>query len=160
MGDQLKTAIRYSLQPLVIIYFVALFNFVWFFSQSWMVESFLSKKISFCVVCPWWWDWSFTNATTFSLIATIFLLVGRWRGYLAACLFSGYQVIVGFSFISGSSGIFGGLSRRFEIVAESNAINVWELPDVQYVFALIVFITAIVYFAMDVTSAKGKAYVS
>ena len=142
---KVRSVMIYILQPRAILFFIALFNFIWFFSQSSIVYHFGSNKISFCYICSWYWQWSLTNLPSLSLIAIISMFFARWKGYLAACIISGYQIIDGINWLSRGSGFLGGLSQRLEVISESDSTNIWELLDVQYFLAVIVFITALVY---------------
>ncbi len=156
MKRRFKIALIYVLQPRTIIFLVALFNFVWFFSQSYIVVEFGSNSHTFCYICPWYWDWSLTNLPSLSLMATICLFVAQWKGYLAASIISGYQIIAGINFISDNSGFFSGFSQRLQIISESDAINVWELLDVQYLLALVIFVTALIYLVKYSVVVKQK----
>ena len=122
-----------------------------------MVE-FGSNSHTFCYICPWYWDWSLTNLPSLSLLAAACLLISRWKGYLAACLISGYQVIDGIIFISNASGFWSGLSERLDIIAklDNEFTYFWNLLDVQYLFALIIFIVASVYLVRSIVGVKQK----
>lgn len=142
---KVKSVMIYILQPRTILFFVALFNFIWFFSQSSMFDGFGSAKISFCAVCPWYWDWSLTNLPSLSLLAIFSMFFARWKGYLAACIISSYQIIDGINWLSRGSGFLGGFSQRLGVISDSDSTNIWELLDVQYFLAVIIFITALLY---------------
>ncbi len=161
MKRKVKIALIYIFQPRTIIFFVALFNFIWFFSKSRIVVEFGSRSISFCIVCPWYWDWSLTNLPSLSLIAAVCMLFARWKGYLAACLISGYQIIEGINWLSNTSGFLGGFSQRLEVISESNSTYpVWDLLDVQYLLALIIFVTALTCLARSIIDTKRTPVVS
>ncbi len=156
MKGKIKTTLLYLLQPRTIIFFVALFNFVWFFSKFRVVVEFGSTSISFCYICAWYWDWSLTNLPSLSLLAATCLLFSRWKGLLAACLISGYQVIDGIIFVSDASGFRSGFSQRLDIIAnlDNEFTNFWDLLDIQYLLALIIFIIASAYLVRSIVGTK------
>ena len=153
MKQKVKSALIYFLQPRTIIFFVALFNFGWFFSQSSIVVEFGSNSHTFCQ-CPWFWEWFPTNLASLSLFAAGCLLFANRQGYLAACLISGYQIIDGINFISNNFGFFSGFSQRLQIITENDSLNGWESLDVQYLLALIIFITALTYLVRSIVDSK------
>ena len=152
---KIKGLLIYILHPRALLFFVAIFNFVWFFSQSSSVYNFSSEgKISFCAGCPWYWYWSLTNLPSLSLLAVITMFFARWKGYLAACIISGYQITDGINWLSRGSGFLGGLSQRLDVISESNSTNIWELLDVQYFLAIVIFITALAYLIKEFARPK------
>ncbi len=160
MKRKVKIALIYIFQPRTIIFFVALFNFIWFFSKSSIVVEFGSNGHSFCQ-CPWFWEWSLANLASLSLFATACMLFARWKGCLITCIISGYQIIEGINWLSKGSGFIGGLLQRLEVISESNSVYpVWELLDVQYLLALIIFIMALLYLAISIFKIKQKPVVS
>lgn len=82
------------------------------------------------------------------------MLSARWIGYLAACIISGYQIIDGINWLSNASGFLGGFSERLELISESDSTNIWELLDVQYLLALIIFTVALTYLAGNIVAFK------
>ena len=160
MKRKVRTALIYILQPRTIIFLVALFNFVWFFSKSRIVVESGSTGISFCLYCVWYWEWSLTNLPSLSLFATFCMLFARWQGYLAACIISGYQIIEGINWLSNASGFLGGFSQRLEVISESDSTNIWEFIDIQYLLALTIFVTALVYLARNIISTKRTPVIS
>jgi len=160
MKGKARTALIYFLQPRTIIFFVALLNFGWFFSKSSIVVEFGSNSHTFCQ-CPWFWEWSLTNLASISLFAAGCLLFANWKGYLAACLISGYQIIDGINFISDNFGFFSGFSQRLQIISESNsAYPVWDLLDVQYLLALVIFVTSLSYLVGNILGRKRTPEIS
>lgn len=162
LNYKIKEVLVYVFQPRVIIFLVALFNFIWFFSKSSSIHHFSDSpaKISFCLYCPWYWYWSLTNLPSLSLIAAICLIAIRWKGYLASIIISGYQIIEGINWISNNSGFLSGFSQRLEVILESdliNLLNFWELLDIQYVLALVIFVTAFACLIKDIINAKYKS---
>ena len=160
MNQKLKNLAFHILEPRIILFFVALFNFVWFFSHSSFVHHFGSDTISFCVVCAWYWDWSVSNLPSLSLFATSLFLFGRWQGHLAVSIISGYQIVEGIIWLSRGSGFVNGVQRRYEIIFESNLFeyyslnSFWTLLDVQYLFAVIVFFTAMIYLFLRIIKSR------
>lgn len=89
------------------------------------------------------------------------MLFAQWKGYLAACLISGYQIIEGINWLSNASGFLGGFSQRIEVISESNAAYpVWDLLDVQYLLGSVIFITALIYLVKDFIGRKQKPAIS
>lgn len=161
MKRKIKIALIYIFQPRMIIFWVALFNFIWFFFQSRIVVEFGSNSFSFCVVCPWYWDWSFTNLPTLSLLATAFMNFARWKGCLIACSISFYQIVNGIIWVSNTSGFSSGIQQRFQFIKENeSAFSFWDLPDVQYLLALLIFITALTYLTKNILDAKQTPKIS
>ncbi len=159
MKQGIRKSLVYIIQPRMIIFLVALFNFVWFFSGSSFVHHFGSTKISFCCICPWYWE-AF-NLSYFSLFAALLVVIAKKWSYLLACLVTAYQIIDGINWLStGSDGFLGGLSQRFEVISESNSTNFWELLDIQYALALIIFITALSYLVISILQTKQKTFAS
>lgn len=162
MSQRIKKILIYLYSPRTIIFLVALLNFAWFFSQSSDFHNIgsASPKISFCAVCPWYWNWSITNLASLSLAAAISILFARWQGYLIACLISSYQIIDWFNWIGGYSSYLSGLVERLRIVSEYDSIYFWELLDLQYFLALIIFITALIYLVISIFKIKQKPVIS
>jgi len=142
----------------VVIFLVALFNFVWFFSGSRFVNDFGSNSITFCLYCPWYWE-AF-NLSYFSLFAAFLIVIAKKWSYLLACLVTTYQIIEGINWLSAGSGFLGGLSQRLEVISESTSTDIWDLLDVQYALASIIFITALSYLVMNIFQTKQKPVVS
>lgn len=142
MNQKIETVLRFLVRPRTIIFLVALFNFVWFFAGSSVVYHLGSNHMSFCFICPWWWDWSFTNAASLSLFAAIVMLFSRRESYLAAMIFSGFAILQGILWITDGPSLPQSLSQRIEVYRESSLFNIWELLDIQYLLATIIFVMA------------------
>ena len=138
----------YIFQPRIIILLIALFNFVWFFSGSSFVYHFGSAAISFCLVCPWYWE-AF-NISYFSLFAAFLIVIAKRWSSLLACFVITSQIIEGINWLSAGSGFLRGVSQRLEVISGSNSTNIWELLDVQYALASIIFITALSYLVISI----------
>ncbi len=161
MNPKIRKSLIFIFQPRMIIFLVALFNFVWFFSQSSTVVEFSSNRLSFCAMCPWYWEWSFTNLPTLSLIATVFMNFARWKGYLIACGISLYQIVNGIIWVSNASGFSSGIQQRLQFIRENeSAFSLWDLPDLQYLLALLILITALMYLAKNILDAKQTPKIS
>src|SRR5687768_13892365 len=158
MNQRIRKLLIYIFQPRMIIFLVALFNFVWFFSGSSFVHHFGSTIISFCYICPCYWE-AF-NLSYFSLFAAFLIVIAKGWSYLLACFVTTYQIIEGINWFSTGSGFVGGLSRRFEIISERDSTEIWEFLDVQYALALIIFITALSYLVISIFKIKQKSVVS
>jgi hypothetical protein len=100
-----------------------------------------------------------TNLPSLSLLAAACLLFSRWKGYLGACLISGYQIIDGIIFMSNASGFRSGFSERLDIIAklDNEFTNFWNLLDIQYLLALIIFIIASTYLVKSIVGSKQAA---
>jgi hypothetical protein len=125
----------------LILLFAAIFNFVWYFSGSSLVYHFGEDKITFCYVCPWYWDWSLTNPPSLLPVAVVSMLFDRWIGYLTSLLISLYVIGEGIVWVSRGSGFLRGLADRVDILT-TNDLPFWMAPDWQYLFGLVVFGTA------------------
>src|SRR5690606_12195010 len=112
-----KKTFRRFVNPKVFIFLVVVFNYGWYLSGSGSANRLLHDSIVFCLVCPWYWDWSFTNPPSLLLIAAICLLYGRWQGYLAAVLTSVYVVFEGIAWVSNQSGFLSGVAEHIEIAS-------------------------------------------
>jgi hypothetical protein len=155
MRRKVKAAFICIFQPRMIIFMVALYNFIWFFSRSRIIFESGSNGFSFCVLCPWYWDWSLTNLPSLSLAASASMLVARWKGYLIACGISLYQIIDGVIWVSNTSGFSSGIQQRLKFIRENeSAFSLWDLPDVQYLLAWLIFITGLMYLTKNILVAK------
>lgn len=144
-----KKTLRRFVNPTAFLFLVALFNFVWYFSGSFFVYSLLHDNITFCLYCPWYWDWSFTNPPSLLLIAAVCLLYGRWQGYLAAVLASVYIVFEGIAWVSNQSGFFSGIAERIDIVYQHPDL-LWEIREWQYLFGSVVLAVSIIYLISEI----------
>ena len=97
-----------------------------------------------------------TNLASLSLIATAFMLVARWKFYSIACIISGYQIINEINWLSNASGFLGDLQQRLQVIQDSDSTTIWELLDVQYLLALIIFTTSLIYLAINIFDVKRK----
>jgi hypothetical protein len=145
MNQAIAKAKTFILRFRTLVFLIALFNFAWFFSGSSFIHHLGTNAITLCMVCEWWWDWSLTNATSLSLFATIALLFAKRAGDAAAFVLSGVAFFQGLQWLSNGPGLLAELTQRYQILAESTHINVWELPDIQYLFALFICITAAIF---------------
>jgi hypothetical protein len=119
-------------RPQVILFLLTLFNFIWYFSGSSVVYHFGKKSITFCVVCPWYWDWSVTNPPSLLLLAASCTLLRNWSGYVIALAI-------------GSTGFYEGVRQRVDAISNpNNLLPLWEAPDWQYLFALLLTATVFV----------------
>lgn len=152
-----KVGWRSLISPRSILFLVAVLNYGWFFSSSNFFEQFgtTGTKISFCAVCPWYWDWSLANLPSLSLLAAVCLLIGNLRGYLPALLLAGYEVIDGIQWLS-RLGFVRGVSQRLGVFSESDIYNFWSLLDVQYFFATAIFITAVLYIVREILRPEKR----
>lgn len=119
---------------------VASANFLWFSFQSRIYQSFITDKISFCVVCTWYWDLSFGSPPVLILIVTTLFLPRNRALNTFAFLLSTYLVFQGFAWFRSPSGFPGSVIERIEIVTGYDHIHWWELKDLQYIFGIVVFL--------------------
>jgi len=140
MKQKLIKILLYALSLRTAIIFVGLCNFVWYFSRSRAVKEFGSDVISFCVSCSWYWEGAQAAKPSILLFATLFMVSGRWWGYLITAVISGYLVIEGIIWVSRGTGFVSGLSERIELMSTVVYSKIWEFLDWQYFLALIIFI--------------------
>jgi hypothetical protein len=55
---------------------------------------------------------------------------------------SGYAVLQGILWIADGPSLSQSLSQRYQVYSESTLFNIWELLDIQYLLASIIFIMA------------------
>ncbi len=144
-----KKMFRRFLNPKTVLFLVALFNYVWYFSGSESANRLLRDSIVFCLYCPWYWDWSFTNPPSLLLIAAVCLLYGRWQGYLAAVLTSVYIVLEGIAWMSDQFGSFSGIAERIDIAYQYPNL-LWEMRDWQYLFGCVMLAVSIIYLIFEI----------
>jgi len=94
------------------------------------------------------------NQPSLAFFACICLFLFGWKGKLAACFISGYEIVEGIRWMSAGSGLFDGISERLNIVMTSDSIQLWELLDLQYLLALVIFIAAFIYLLTDILRTK------
>lgn len=153
-GRKLRSALLFITRPQLILFLAAVFNFIWYFSQSSTIYHFGSKGITFCLFCPWYWDWSITNPPSLLLVATLCMLFRRWKGYLAALLVSSYVVVEGINWVSAGSGFLSGIALRIDAISQNEVLPFWMALDWQYLFALAVSAIALIYLISAVRSSK------
>src|SRR5690606_36075201 len=144
-----KKTLRRFVNPKVFLFLVALFNYVWYFSGSASVNRWLHDSIVFCLVCPWYWDWTFTNPPSLLLIAACCMLYGRWIGYLAAFLTSIYVIFDGIAWLSNPKGFIWAMSQRIDVIVQQPEY-LSTLRDLQYLFAIVMLIVSVIYLMKEV----------
>src|SRR5215207_7845729 len=113
--------------PRTVLFTMASLNLIWFLSQSRMIQGFgSSTKITFCVVCPWYWDLTITSPPIPCWIACIFLLFRGPASILAAALVSVYTVPDGWAWVSHGNGFPASLFERIEILKTVGSVAWWE----------------------------------
>ena len=110
---------------------VALYNFVLIYriATNWSLD---------CVLCPWYTEWSYSNASSLILLAAIALRLGRRTGSFIALVSCGVIVVRGLA-------LNLQLLRHGEwLESWSHLVGVQMNPflslQTQYVFALFIFI--------------------
>lgn len=133
--------------PKVIIFALALMNFVYIQSQLPVRTS--STAISFPSYTPWFETSDFSYVLII-LAASVFLLISKRGCYLIAGVLSGYVAIIGFIhlFLRQMS-----LLERWEGIRKY-AMNIFLTIEVQWVLGIIVFSFALFYLLRDMLSKK------
>jgi hypothetical protein len=86
--QRIKTVARWLFNPRSISLGFAVFNFI----LIWLKANEIATSGIACIVCPWYYPWSYLNEPSFLLLATIFLRLNRAWAYSVALLLSGYVV--------------------------------------------------------------------
>ncbi len=140
-GQKNKRFLIFIFRPEFLIFFLALFNFFWFYFHSRMFQEIGSTAIGFCAACSWYWN--SINLPFLLLLAAFFLLFDKVISYLTAAIISGYLVVEGINWVSGVNGFFNGVSRRFESISNYDGSELWSFLDWQYLLALIITVMAL-----------------
>lgn len=156
MKQKTLQIINFIIQPKFFIFLTALFNFIWYFSQSKAVKEFGSTAISFCGTCAWYYYGIYSGLPFILFIAGLCLLVDRWWSYLLSMVISGFQVIVGINWVTDNSGFISGVIRRYELISTNIDSELWQFLDWQYVLALIIFLTALVCLIVNLIKTRTK----
>ena len=85
MITRLRLGLVKWLDPKSIIFGVATFNFAVLWLEA-------HTMIGACVVCPWYYPWSYANEPTLLLVAASFLCIRRKWSYTLALGISGYLI--------------------------------------------------------------------
>ena len=113
----------------------AIFNF----TTIWIMDSWITFA---CIVCPWYYPWSYLNEPTILLVACLFLRANRWWTNTAALLLTlhliGYYVYL-FSLFEEPVRVFIH-SLKLLPMFYPYFVTSWES---QYLLALIVFCYAV-----------------
>ncbi len=142
--------------PRTILFAVASLNLLWLFTQSRYIHEFGSTKISFCVVCPWYWDLTLTSPPLLFWIACLFLLL-PFRpviGTAVAVLISGYESLNGYSWLSVGNGFPEASLERIGVLKDVGSLAWWELLDLQYLFGFVIFIAATICLIAEITCLR------
>ena len=136
--------------PKLIILGLALLNFIhiWFHQR---VQT--GSKISFCVYCPWYDTWSFTNEPSILFLAAFLLLLGRRCSYLISIAFSGYVALIGLFYLLRAIINFG-LLELWSGVQQSEP-NIFLVSEIQIVLAGLIFSYTIFYLVLDSLHIKS-----
>lgn len=137
---QIKTILSYFFQPKVIVFALALYNFIslWF--------AYIRVAGYGALAPPWYADWSFTNEPSILLLAASFLFINKFWTYLSSAVLSGFVIIKGaylinkFGWIEWTEFLSKQWQTRNEL--ETEILKTWEI---QLVLAVIIFSTAIFY---------------
>lgn len=147
MKHRIKSVLKHIYQPRLIIFCIALYNFV----TLWRASNAFSGIA--CVVCPWYYEWSFINEPSILLLASAFLLFEKWWGNLVSTILSGYVFIKGVYLIT----VFGWSKWIEYLPAHLKFVREYELDvlkewEIQLIFALIVFSFAAFYLMRNILS--------
>jgi hypothetical protein len=131
MNEAAKNLLRPLWNVRSVVLMVALYNFVLIYriANRWSLD---------CVICPWYIEWSFSNAPSLILLAAIALRFGRRAGSFLALVTSGVIVV-------------RGLGLNFELMRHGEWLESWSplgrfqmnpflSLHTQYLFALLIFI--------------------
>ena len=103
-----------------------------------------------CLVCPWFYHWSYFNEPTLLLIAAVSILFSRFWSYLIGLGLSGY--------------LLGDLVYRF-VVYDLSVVDLARFSpyqeivyawQIQYLLAFVVFVEAALYLVSAVFFAYSK----
>ncbi len=145
----MKSIIIHTL-PKLIILGLALLNFIHIWSYQ-RVQT--GTKISFCVYCPWYDTWSFTNEPSILFLAAFLLLLSRRWSYLIAVAFSGYVVVVGLFYLLRALINFG-LFELWSGIQRSEP-NIFLVSEIQLVLAGLIFSYTVFYLVLDSLHRKS-----
>lgn len=125
----------------LVLFAIAVLNFVLIWHAS-------HPTVGACVVCPWFYPWSFSNEPTLLLVAAIALLINRRWSYLWALTIPSYLVASYLLLtLKYNVNIFEGF---YHMNPYMQYAYVWE---VQYLLAL-VLLTGSVYNAVKFVRAQ------
>ena len=85
MNTRLRLGFVKCLDPKSILLGVAVFNFAVLWLEAHTI-------IGACIVCPWYYPWSYSNEPTLLLVAASFLGIRRKWSYTLALGLSGYLI--------------------------------------------------------------------
>jgi hypothetical protein len=130
MNEATKTLLRPLSSARSVVLVVSLYNFLLIYriANRWSLD---------CMICPWYSEWSFSNAPSLILLAAIALRFGRRAGSFLALVAGGVIVV-------------RGLELNFELMRHGEWLESWSPLVVfqmnpflslhtQYLFALVIF---------------------
>ena len=137
---QIKTIFGYIYQAKVIVFALALYNFIslWF--------AYIRIADYGALAPPWYADWSYTNEPSILLLAASFLFINKFWSYLSSVVLSGF-VIAKAAYLVNNFGLiewFQSLFKQWEFRHEYE-LDILKMWEIQLVLAVIVFSTAIFY---------------
>lgn len=142
MKQRIKSTLVYIFQPKLIIFCLALYNFI----SLWTASNFDFRGIA-CVACPWYYEWSYLNEPSLLFLSAVFLLFSKWWSNIISFLLSSFVLIKHISLITRFGGWFEWLesvSRRWQSVQEYE-IEILKEWEIQLILAVIVFGFSIFY---------------
>lgn len=144
----IKRSFILHMLPKIIVFGMALSNFVfiWFHQKNQMNQ--VKTTISFCENCSWYETWSFTNEPSILLLAAFLLLFSKRWGYVLASALSGYIVIYVLFYLIRAIIYFGLFDLWKDLQkSEPSIFLIWET---QLIWAVIIFGVAIFYLLRDI----------
>lgn len=140
--------------PRLAIFGLALCNFVSLWRNS---NEFIGIA---CVVCSWYFDWSYTNDPSLLLLAASFLLIGKWWSNLVSSALSVYILKKATYLINsfGWSEWLESLVRQWKITQEYET-GILEIFEIQLILALIIWGLSAFYLfrgALYKSTSQGK----
>lgn len=133
-----RRTLRGWFDPRSILFGITVFNFV----LLWYTANTMTGA---CVVCPWYYPWTYFNEPTLLLLAAISVLLSRkWSYGIALCL-SGY--LIGYLIYRFWLYDISVIQTVRQFSPYQEAVYAWQI---QYLLALITFVLATFYLAQAV----------
>lgn len=105
-----------------------------------------------CVVCPWFYPWTYFNEPTLLLIAAVSILFNRVWSYLVGVGLSGYLIgDLVYRFVAYDLSVAENLKLLFSPYQE--IVYAWQI---QYLLAFVVFVEAVFYLVNAVFFASKQ----
>ena len=135
---------RFLIQPKWILFGIAVFNYVLFWSLA-------HRMAGACVACPWFYPWNNLNEPTLLLVAASLVLFERKWSLALSLMLSGYLVVflISLYVLNHLSPLAMLLDPRYRL------IDLWQT---QCVFAVVVLLASAVYLVRIVHRERVNAH--